>query len=130
MKTGKAPGLDGVPTECLEKGRVTVVEWLVRRLNLCFVTGIVPIEWRIAGILPLYKGKGDKEECSNSGGISLLCYVGKLYGRVLIKRIVDYTDSAIGEEQCGFRSCRGCTDHIFVVRQVCDKYLAKGKDVF
>ena len=43
-KAGKAPGLDGVPTECLEKGGVTVVEWLVRLLNLCFVTGMVAIE--------------------------------------------------------------------------------------
>ena len=44
--------------------------------------------------------------------------------------MVDCTDSAIGEEQCGFRSGRGCTDHIFAFRQVCEKYLAKGKDVF
>ena len=31
---------------------------------------------------------------------------------------------------CGFRSGRGCTDQIFAVMQVCEKYLAKGKDVF
>ena len=51
--------------------------------------GVVSIEWRSAGIAPLYKGKCDKKECSNSRGISLLLVVGKLYGRVLIKRIVD-----------------------------------------
>ena len=130
MKAGKAPGLDGIATECLKKGGVTIVEWLVRLLNLCFVSGMVPIEWRSACIVPLYKGKGDKNECCNSRGISLLCVVGKLYGRVLIKRIRESTDGAIGEEQCGFRSGRGCADQIFAVRQVCEKYLAKGKDVF
>ena len=31
-------------------------------------------------IMPLYKGKGDKCECSNSRGISLLSVVGKLFG--------------------------------------------------
>ena len=67
----------------------------------------MPIEWHSAGIVPLYKGKGDKNECSNSKGISLLCVVGKLYERVLIKRIWDCAHSAIGEEQCGFRSDRG-----------------------
>ena len=103
MKAGKAPGLDGIATECLKKGGVTIVEWLVRLLNLCFVSGMVPIEWRSACIVPLYKGKGDKNECCNSRGISLLCVVGKLYGRVLIKRIRESTDGAIGEEQCGFR---------------------------
>ena len=37
--------------------------------------------------MPLYKGKVEKCECSNSRGISLLSVVGKLYGRVLIKRV-------------------------------------------
>ena len=92
--------------------------------------GVMPIEWSSACIVPLYKGKGARNECSNSRGISLLCVVSKLYGRVLIKRIVDCTDSAIGGEQCGFRSGRGCTDQIFAVRQVWEEYLAKGMDVW
>ena len=54
-------------------------------------------------IVPLYKGKGDKCECSNSRGISLLRVVGRLYGRVLIKRVRAGTECATGEEQCGFR---------------------------
>ena len=28
------------------------------------------------------------------------------------------------------RVYRGCMDHVFAVRQVCEKYLANGKDVF
>ena len=56
--------------------------------------------------------------------------VGKLYGRVLIKRVRARTECAIGEEKCRFRQGRGCMDQVFYVRQVCDKYLAKGKDVF
>ena len=50
--------------------------------------------------MPLYKGKGDKCECSNSRGISLLSVVGKLFGRVLMKRVRADTECAIGEEQC------------------------------
>ena len=49
--------------------------------------GVVPTDWRGACIVPMYKGKGDKCECSNSRGISLLSVVGKLFGRVLIKRV-------------------------------------------
>ena len=44
----------------------------------------------------IYKEKGDKYECSNSGGISSLSVVGKLYGRVLIKRVMAGTECAIG----------------------------------
>ena len=56
-----------------------MLEWLVRLLDLNFDTGVVPMEWLGACIVPLYKGKGDKCECSNSRGISLLSVVGKLY---------------------------------------------------
>ena len=80
--------------------------------------------------MPLYKGKGDKCECSNSRGINLLSVVGKLVGRVLIKRVRAGTECAIGEEQCGFTQSRGCMDPVFAVRQVCEKYLANGKEAF
>ena len=86
MKSGKAPGLDGFPVECLKKGGMAVLEWLVRLLNLSYM-GVAPMDWRGACIVPLYKGKGDKCECSNSIGISLLSVVGKPFGRVLIKRV-------------------------------------------
>ena len=43
--------------ECLKKGGMAVLEWLVRLLNLSFKMGFVPMGWRGAGIVPLYKGK-------------------------------------------------------------------------
>ena len=83
MKSGKGPGLDGFPVECLNKGGMAVLEWLVRLLNLSFDMGIVPKDWRGAWIVPLYNGKDDKCECSNSRGISLLSVVYKLFGTEL-----------------------------------------------
>ena len=87
------------------------------------------MDWCGAYIVPPYKGKGGKCECSNSRGISLLSVVGKLFCRVLIKKVRAGTECAIGEEQCGFRQGRGCIDQVFAVRQ-CEKYLVNGKDVF
>ena len=130
MRAGKAPGLDGCHAECLKRGGTVVVDWLVRLFNVCLREGRVPEDWRSACIVPLYKGKGDKCECSSYRGISLLSVVGKVYGRVLIERIRRGTEEVIGEEQCGFRKGRGCVDQIFVVRQICEKALAKGMDVF
>ena len=91
---------------------------------------IVPVDWVIVCMVSLYKGKGDMYECSNFRGISLLSVVGKVYGRVLINRIRDKTENVIAEVQGGFRRGRGCTDQIFIVRQICKKYLGKGKDVY
>ena len=98
MKSGKAPGLDGFPVKCSKKDGMAALEWLIRLLNLSFHMGVVPMDWRGACIVPLYKGKGDKCECSNSRGISLLSVVAQLFGRVLIKRVRAGTECAIGEE--------------------------------
>lgn len=68
-------GSDGVAADCLKRDAVTVVEWLVRPRNLCFVTSVEPIEWRNASVVPLYKGKGDPDECSNGRGISSLIVI-------------------------------------------------------
>ena len=79
---------------------MAVLEWLVLLLNLSFDMGVVPMDWHGACIVPLYKGKCDKCECSNMRGINLLGVAGKLFGRVLIKRVKAGTECAIGEEQC------------------------------
>ena len=57
MKSGKAPGLDRFPVECLKKGGMAVLEWLVRLLNLSFDMGVVPMDWRSACILSCTKGR-------------------------------------------------------------------------
>ena len=53
-----------------------------------------------------------------------------MYGRVSIDRIRDKTENVIAEMQGGFRGGRECTDQIFIVRQICENYLGKGKDVY
>ena len=62
--------------------------------------------------------------------IVILGVVRKVYDRVLINWISDNTENMIVEVQSGFRRGRGCTDQIFVVRQICKMYLGKGKDVY
>ena len=114
----------------LKEEGVTVLEWLVRVFNICFMLSIVPVGWVIACMVPSYKGKGDVHGCSNFRGISLLSVVEKVYGRILINRIKDKTENVIAEVQSDFRRGRGCTDQIFIVRQICEKYLGKGKDVY
>jgi len=82
MKAGKAAGLDGCAVECVKSGGATVVEWLVRLLNICFMSSLVPIDWASACVIPLYKRKGNKYECNSFRGTSLLSVIGKVYGSV------------------------------------------------
>ena len=100
MKEDKAAGIDGCEVEFVKRGGAAVEKWLVWLFNLCFMSGVVPADWRDACVVPLYKGKGDRLVCGNSRGISL-SVIGKLYGKVLITRIREKTEGVLGEEQCG-----------------------------
>ena len=46
-----------------------------------------------ANIITLYKNKGDRGDCNNYHGISLLDIVGKLLARVVLKRLQVLADS-------------------------------------
>ena len=48
---------------------------------------MVAVECASACVVPLYKGKGGKNECADFTGIIQLSVVGKVHGRVLIKGI-------------------------------------------
>ena len=130
LKNGKSPGVDGITSEMLRYGGESVVEWLTRVCKVCLDEGRVPKEWVRGIIVPLYKGKGDRGDCKNYRGITLLSIPGKVYGRVLIEKVRRMTESLIGEEQCGFRQGRGCVDQVFVVKQLCEKFESKGKKMY
>ncbi|KAI3356425.1 hypothetical protein L3Q82_017644 [Scortum barcoo] len=51
-------------------------------------------------------------------GITLLSLPGKVYARVLERRIRPIVDPRIQEEQCGFRPGRGTLDQLYTLRRV------------
>lgn len=53
----------------------------------------------------------------------------KVYGRVLAERLIAYTEGVLGEEQSGFRRGRGCIDKVFMIKNVCEKYMEKWKSL-
>ena len=57
-----------------------VVYWILRLCNMAFNSGVVPEDWRSAMINPLYKGKGERMECSNYRVITLLTVVNSMQG--------------------------------------------------
>jgi len=103
LKRGKAGGRDGITTEMLKEGGEEGILWMMRIFQVCMRYEAVPMDWKVACVVPIYKGKGDKSECGNYRGISLLSVVGKVYGSVLIEKVKRITEEKIGEEQGGFR---------------------------
>ena len=68
---------------------------------MAFKSGFVPEDWKSAVITPLYKGKGERTECKNYRGISLLSVVGKIYEGILIDRVRRVAEGLIDDEQGG-----------------------------
>ncbi len=107
-----------------------LIEWMLRICVMAWEEGRVPGDWTKAIIVPVYKGKGSRNECGNYRGISLLSIAGKVYGKIVIDRVQMITESKASEEQGGFRKGRGCIDQIFSLRMTVEKMLVKGKKVY
>ena len=88
----------------------------------CLEKGTVPQDLRDAVIVSLYKNKGEKLDCSNYRGVTLLSIAGKILAHVLLNRLIlMITQKSMPESQCGFRSNRGTIDMIFMLRQILEK---------
>ena len=81
----------------------------------------VPQDMRDAKIITLYKNKGERSDCNNYRGISLLSIVGKVYARVVLARLQKLADRVYPESQCGFRAKRSTIDMVFSIRQLQEK---------
>ena len=80
----------------------------------------MPEEWKGSIIVPIHK-KGDKTDCNNYRGISLLPTPYNILSNILLSRLIPYAEEVIGDHQCGFRHNRSTTDHIFCIRQIFEK---------
>ena len=85
----------------------------------------IPTEWRDSVILPIYKEKGDIQDCENYRGIKLRSHYMKIWEGIIDRRLREET--TIGDEQFGFMPGRGTTDAIFAVRQLMWKHREKQK---
>ena len=71
-------------------------------------------------IVTVYK-KVDKTNCCNYRSISLLPSTYKILSNIMLSKLIPYAEKIIGDHQCGFRSNRSTTDHIFCIFQILEK---------
>ncbi|KAK3564905.1 hypothetical protein QTP86_030846, partial [Hemibagrus guttatus] len=103
---GKAPGVDEICPEYLKSLDIVGLSWLTRLCNIAWRSGTVPLDWVTGVVVPLFK-KGDQRVCYNYRGITLLSLPGKVYSRVLERRVgvcptSPHVFCGLGE---GFRPC-------------------------
>jgi len=112
IKAGKAPGVCGIYPEYIQHGGSDALCTLHK-----IVTQVWKEEWHQGIIIPLYKGKGSKSECSNYRGITLLSVPGKVFAHIILARIKPTLLSHKRPQQSGFTPGRSTCDCLCNIAQ-------------
>jgi hypothetical protein len=70
LKRYKSPGIDQIPAELIQAGGNTLRSEAHKIINCIYNKEELPEQWKEYIIVPIYKG--DKTDCNNYQGISLL----------------------------------------------------------
>ena len=120
LKNNKSPGIDNILNEHLKSTAQIMSPIYVRLFNLLFDNSIVPENWSLGNILPIYKMKGDINAPENYRPITLLSCFGKLFTGILNSRITKYFEECetIDSCQAGFRKGFSTTDNLFILQSL------------
>ena len=101
----KACGHDLISNTMLKHTAAVISPYIVSLFNLCLNQGIFPDSFKIAQVIPLFKG-GNKEDSDCYRPISLLPALGKLFEKVISKRVIAFFEKyeLFSPYQFGFRS--------------------------
>ena len=87
----------------------------------------MPDEWRKSTLIPLYKNKGDIQDCSNYRGIKLISHTMKLWERVIEHRLRE--QAKIAKNQFGFMLERSTMEAIHILRRLIERFRVVEKDL-
>jgi len=128
MKRHLSPGLSGLVAKMIQATGDIGTQVILDLCNGIVKEGCIPEDWKSSVVLPIYKGKGDLMECGSYREIKLFEHAMKVVERIFERRIWQQID--IDNMQFGFMIGKGTTDAIFIVRQMQEKFRAKGKKLY
>jgi len=129
VKTGKAPGPDGVPGKIW----IRALDFLEGRLrhifNECLRQGVFSQPWKRARLVLLPKEGREKGTPSTYRPICLLDEVGKIFERIIADRLVQHLSRGrdVHEEQYGFCEGRSTVDAVKRVRSLTEAAVKEGR---
>ena len=82
MKENKSPGVDGLSPKILKETVEQISKPLAHVFNMSLQEGIVPVEWKEANIIPLFK-KGSRNKSVNYRPVSLTSVTCKLLETII-----------------------------------------------
>ncbi|KAH1250174.1 LINE-1 retrotransposable element ORF2 protein [Glycine max] len=127
MSNGKAVGPDNIPIEVWKTLGDRGLGWLTELFNEIMRSKRMPEEWRRSTLVPIYKNKGDIQNCANYRGIKLMSHTMKLWERVIERRLRKETQ--VTENQFGFMPGRSTMEAIYLLRRVMEQYRMTQQDL-
>jgi hypothetical protein len=115
LKPKTSLDVNGVSTSLIKKCIIPIAEPLRYIFNLSFSKGIVPRQFKVAKVIPIFKS-GDKSSADNYRPISLLCSFSKILEKIMAGRLTSYLEEnkILSEHQFGFRKGHA-TEHPMVL---------------
>jgi len=118
IERNKSVGPDGIPGEILKLSGEAMTPFLVRLLEISLNNATNPSDWKIATVVPIYKG-GDRSAVSNFRPTSLTSVVCKQLEHFIagyLRHVWDKNDW-LYEGQHGFRPGYSCESQVIKVYQ-------------
>ena len=117
LKRYKSESIHQISAELIKAGSSTICSDIPKLINSIWNKEELPEQWKESVTVRIYK-KGDKTDCSNYRGISLLSATNKILSNIILSKLTPYAEDIIGDRQRGFRRNRSITNHIFCIRQI------------
>ncbi|XP_045104434.1 uncharacterized protein LOC123499968 [Portunus trituberculatus] len=95
---------------CSKWGSETMIRGLHAVLTALWHSGTIPPDWKNGLVIPIWKGKGDRQDCSNCRGITLLSEPGKVLAHFLLMHICSHLLKHQRPEKSGFTPGKLTTD--------------------
>ena len=113
MKENKSPGVDGLSPKILKETVEQISKPLAHVFNMSLQEGIVPVEWKEANIIPLFK-KGSRNKSVNYRPVSLTSVICKLLETIIRDHMMDFLvkHKLINTSQHGFLKARSCQTNL------------------
>ncbi|XP_052562347.1 uncharacterized protein LOC128092490 [Culex pipiens pallens] len=120
LKNNRAAGKDRLPGELFKYGGEQLARAIHLVISKIWREEKLPAEWMDGVVCPIYK-KGDKLDCGNYRGITLINAAYKILSQILCRLLTPYARRFVGPYQAGFTGARATTDQIFSLRQILEK---------
>ena len=130
MKENKSPGVDGIAPKILKETVEQMCTPLAHVFNMSLQEEIVPLEWKEANIIPLFK-KGSRTKSVNYRPVSLTSVICKVLETIIRDHIMDFLikHKLINPSQHGFLKARSCLTNLLCFLEEITKWVDEGSPV-